>query len=52
MTAHDAPDDYRPRTTPGVYVPTPITAASIWPEGEAVRHRQAHPNSDQSRRLR
>ena len=22
----DAPDDYRPRTTPGVYVPTPITA--------------------------
>jgi hypothetical protein len=28
---HDAPDAYRPRTTPGVYVPTPITAASIWP---------------------
>ena len=28
---HDAPDDYRPRTAPGVYVPTPITAASIWP---------------------
>ena len=27
----DAPDDYRPRTTPGVYVPTPITAASVWP---------------------
>jgi hypothetical protein len=27
----DAPDDYRPRTTPGVYVPTPITAGSIWP---------------------
>jgi PAP2 superfamily len=27
----DAPDDYRPRTTPGVYVPTPITAASMWP---------------------
>ena len=27
----DAPDDYRPRTTPGVYVPTPITAASAWP---------------------
>jgi hypothetical protein len=26
----DAPDDYRPRTTPGVYVPTPITAGSIW----------------------
>ena len=28
---HDAPDAYRPRTTPGVYVPTPITAASMWP---------------------
>jgi hypothetical protein len=28
---HDALDDYRPRTTPGVYVPTPITAASMWP---------------------
>src|SRR5215467_13323711 len=27
----DAPDDYRPRTTPGVYVPTPITAGSVWP---------------------
>ena len=27
---HDAVDDYRPRTTPGVYVPTPITAASKW----------------------
>jgi hypothetical protein len=27
---HDAVDDYRPRTTPGVYVPTPITAASTW----------------------
>jgi hypothetical protein len=27
----DAPDDYRPRTTPGVYVPTPITAGSMWP---------------------
>ena len=27
---HDATDDYRPRTTPGVYVPTPITAASTW----------------------
>ena len=24
---YDAADDYRPRTTPGVYVPTPITAA-------------------------
>jgi len=27
---HDAADDYRPRTTPGVYVPTPITAGSKW----------------------
>ena len=27
----DALDDYRPRTTPGVYVPTPITAGSVWP---------------------
>ena len=27
----DAADDYRPRTTPGVYVPTPITAGSTWP---------------------
>jgi hypothetical protein len=27
----DAPDSYRPRTTPGVYVPTPITASSMWP---------------------
>ena len=27
----DAPDDYRPRTTPGVYVPTAITVSSMWP---------------------
>src|SRR5262245_1864433 len=27
----DAPDDYRPRTTAGVYIPTPITAGSMWP---------------------
>ena len=27
----EEPDAYRPRTTPGVYVPTPITAASTWP---------------------
>jgi hypothetical protein len=27
----DAPDAYRPRTTPGVYVPTAITLASMWP---------------------
>jgi PAP2 superfamily len=26
----DAPDDYRPRTTPGVYVPTSSMAASMW----------------------
>ena len=27
----DEPDAYRPRTTPGVYVPTPITVGSMWP---------------------
>jgi hypothetical protein len=27
---HEAADAYRPRTTPGVYVPTAITAASMW----------------------
>jgi hypothetical protein len=27
----DAPDTYRPRTTPGVYVPTAITVSSMWP---------------------
>jgi PAP2 superfamily len=27
----DAPDDYRPRTTPGVYVPTAITLNAMWP---------------------
>jgi hypothetical protein len=27
---HDTLDDYRPRTSPGVYVPTPITAGSTW----------------------
>src|SRR5262249_9514705 len=27
----DAPDDYRPRTTPGVYVPTAIMRAPMWP---------------------
>jgi len=26
----DAPDDYRPRTTPGVYVPTATTRAAMW----------------------
>jgi hypothetical protein len=28
----DAPDDYRPRTTPGVYVPTPIMRGPMWPK--------------------
>jgi hypothetical protein len=27
----DAPDAYRPRTTPGVYVPTAIPISSMWP---------------------
>jgi len=27
----DAADAYRPRTKPGVYVPTPLTVASTWP---------------------
>src|SRR6201997_4343239 len=27
----NAPDDYRPKTRPGVYVPTPITVGSAWP---------------------
>ena len=27
----DAPDDYRPRTTAGVYVPTAIVRAPMWP---------------------
>jgi hypothetical protein len=28
----DGPDAYRPRTTPGVYVPTAITISSMWPD--------------------
>ena len=28
----DAPDAYRPRTTPGAYVPTAITLSSMWPD--------------------
>jgi len=28
----DAPDAYRPRTSPGVYVPTTITISSMWPD--------------------
>lgn len=27
----DAPDAYRPKTKPGVYIPSPITASSMWP---------------------
>src|SRR6266849_6601846 len=27
----DAADAYRPKTRPGVYVPTPITVSSMWP---------------------
>jgi len=29
---HDAPHAYRRATSPGLYVPTPITAASMWPD--------------------
>jgi hypothetical protein len=28
----NAPDAYRPRTSPGVYVPTAITLSSMWPD--------------------
>src|SRR5882757_4764018 len=28
----DAPDAYRPRTSPGIYVPTAITINSMWPD--------------------
>src|SRR5262249_21256808 len=28
----DAPDTYRYKTTPGHYVPTPITVSSTWPQ--------------------
>src|SRR5256885_9595787 len=28
----DAPDAYRPRTSPGVYVPTAITINAMWPD--------------------
>jgi PAP2 superfamily len=30
----DAPDDYRPRTTPGVYVPTPVMRGPMWPKAK------------------
>src|SRR5882724_12808877 len=35
-TGSDAPDDYRPRTTPGVYVPTPIMRGPMWPNSIGV----------------
>jgi hypothetical protein len=28
----DAPDAYRPKAKPGIYIPTPITASSMWPK--------------------
>ena len=28
----NAADAYRPKTKPGVYIPTPITVASVWPD--------------------
>jgi hypothetical protein len=28
----NAPDEYRPQTTPGVYVPTPIMRGPMWPK--------------------
>ena len=28
----EAPDAYRPKTKPGVYVPTPMTVGSVWPK--------------------
>ena len=34
----DAPDAYRPKTKPGVYVPTPITVASTWPNVKPFAH--------------
>ena len=52
----DAPDAYRPKTKPGVYVPTPITASSMWPKvkpfamtnpsqfGRSLRLRSPAPN--------
>lgn len=30
----DAPDDYRPQTTAGVYVPTPIMRGPMWPNAK------------------
>jgi hypothetical protein len=46
----DAPDAYRPMTTPGVYVPTAITISSMWPDMKPfVMTRDG--NSGQSRQL-
>jgi PAP2 superfamily protein len=28
----DGPDAYRPRTSPGIYIPTTITISSMWPD--------------------
>jgi hypothetical protein len=28
----EAPDAYRPKTKPGVYVATPVTVGSVWPK--------------------
>jgi hypothetical protein len=28
----DAPDAYRPKTKPGVYIPTALTVGSVWPQ--------------------
>ena len=36
----DAPDAYRPRTTPGVYVPTAITLGSMWHNVKPFRNRR------------
>ena len=39
-TARDAPDAYRPKTKPGVYVPTPITVGVAWPNVTPFAHDQ------------
>jgi hypothetical protein len=48
---HDAPDAYRPKTSPGVYVPTPITAASMWPNLKPFAISNS-PNFAQARQFR
>jgi len=47
----DAPDDYRPQTTPGVYVPTSVMRGPMWPNAKPFAM-EVHPNSGQVRRLR